>query len=162
MHVYLDAARTDLFGGHCCVAVLGEGADAIQVSRPILDAWSAEELAAHGLVRATVTTPALADGEGVLTGAYVAEQAADGAWLWVAQVRPLDEAEQAERDRVARQVVSDTALRALADSDRTVMRCYEAAIPLPADWVAYRLALRAIVGTGVGPLPARPDYPAGT
>lgn len=49
---------------------------------------------------------------------------------------------------------------ALAASDVTVLRCLEAGQPVPEDWIAYREALRLIVGGGPGPLPARPDYPS--
>lgn len=55
---------------------------------------------------------------------------------------------------------------ALSTSDTTLMRCYEAGIALPAEWVAYRKALRAIVSAQSGdptqPLPTRPAYPEGT
>ncbi|WP_157646650.1 hypothetical protein [Burkholderia ubonensis] len=58
------------------------------------------------------------------------------------------------------------AMAALIDSDRTVLRCYENGVPMPAEWSAYRKALRAIVGAASGdptqPLPTRPAYPAGT
>lgn len=54
----------------------------------------------------------------------------------------------------------------LADTDLTVLRCYEAAVPLPTAWQTYRKELRAIVGAASGdatqPLPAKPPYPAGT
>ncbi|WP_234775162.1 hypothetical protein [Paraburkholderia tropica] len=55
---------------------------------------------------------------------------------------------------------------ALDKSDITVSRCYENAVELPAAWVAYRKALRAIVGAASGDatqsLPTQPAYPAGT
>lgn len=55
---------------------------------------------------------------------------------------------------------------ALTQSDKTVLRCVEAAIALPAAWQAYRKALRAIVGAASGdpekPMPTRPAYPSGT
>lgn len=58
------------------------------------------------------------------------------------------------------------AMTALVESDRTVLRCYENGVPMPAEWSAYRKALRAIVGAASGdpaqPLPIRPAYPAGT
>lgn len=58
------------------------------------------------------------------------------------------------------------ALAALSESDRTVIRCYENGVPVPADWTAYRKALRAIVAAETGdptqPLPAKPSYPVGT
>ena len=53
----------------------------------------------------------------------------------------------------------------LTASDTTLMRCYEAGIPLPAEWVAYRKALRAIISAKSGDpsqqLPTRPPYPDG-
>jgi hypothetical protein len=51
---------------------------------------------------------------------------------------------------------------ALAASDLTVLRCVEAGVAVPADWVAYRQALRDVVAGRAAVLPARPDYPAGT
>lgn len=55
---------------------------------------------------------------------------------------------------------------ALDKSDITVSRCYENSVELPAAWVAYRKALRAIVGTVSGDatqsLPTQPTYPTGT
>jgi hypothetical protein len=57
---------------------------------------------------------------------------------------------------------ADEARAALARSDVTVLRCVEAGLPVPADWRAYRQALRAIVSTGLGPVPPAPAYPAGT
>jgi hypothetical protein len=53
---------------------------------------------------------------------------------------------------------------ALDKSDVTVGRCYEHGVAVPADWVAYRAALRAHVSDGptTAALPTRPAYPAGT
>jgi hypothetical protein len=63
-------------------------------------------------------------------------------------------------------VYQASAKAALDDSDITVMRCYENAVPLPAAWSTYRKALRAIVGALTGDatqsLPVKPSYPAGT
>lgn len=65
----------------------------------------------------------------------------------------------------APQEVSDypaEARSALDASDMTALRCMKAGIAFPADWQAYCATLRAIVaGTQSGPLPARPNYPAG-
>ena len=50
----------------------------------------------------------------------------------------------------------------LDKSDITILRCVSAGVAVPPEWQAYRVTLRAIVATGVGPLPPRPAYPAGT
>ncbi|TCK36743.1 hypothetical protein B0G84_5756 [Paraburkholderia sp. BL8N3] len=58
------------------------------------------------------------------------------------------------------------ALAALSESDRTVIRCYENGIAVPAEWTQYRRALRAIVRAPTGeankPLPIKPPYPSET
>lgn len=59
----------------------------------------------------------------------------------------------------------DTVLRAtiaLTDSDRTLLRCFEADISLPTEWKDYRSALRKIIRSGSGTIPARPPFPPGT
>lgn len=54
----------------------------------------------------------------------------------------------------------------LTESDITILRCAEANVAVPDDWVTYRAALRAIVSAETGDpddaLPTRPAYPAGT
>lgn len=51
---------------------------------------------------------------------------------------------------------------ALAQSDLVVLRCYEAAIPVPKEWVDYRKALRICLQQGAS-LPTAPiSYPADT
>lgn len=60
----------------------------------------------------------------------------------------------------------ETARAMLDQSDRTVLRCVEAGIAIPAAWIEYRKSLRAIVGASSGDasqtLPSKPSYPAGT
>lgn len=59
----------------------------------------------------------------------------------------------------------DTVLRAtlaLTESDRTLLRCFEADISLPTEWKDYRSALRKIIRAGSGTIPARPPFPPGT
>jgi len=51
---------------------------------------------------------------------------------------------------------------ALTKSDVTMIRCVENQITVPAEWAAYRHALRAIISTSTGTIPASPSYPAGT
>lgn len=51
----------------------------------------------------------------------------------------------------------------LAKSDTVAMRCFESAIALPAEWVTYRKALRAVIGNPAkNKFPDRPAYPQGT
>lgn len=52
--------------------------------------------------------------------------------------------------------------QALDKSDITVARCAENNIAVPAEWAAYRVALRAIVKNGSGDIPNPPNYPKGT
>lgn len=58
--------------------------------------------------------------------------------------------------------------QALLDkSDIVVLRCYEASVTVPAEWVTYRKDLRVIIaaesGDPTAALPTRPEkYPAGT
>lgn len=66
---------------------------------------------------------------------------------------------QAQLDRAA----TSEAKAALSKSDTTVLRCFEAGIPLPEEWRNYRAALRARVTAGTGTVPSAPsEYPAGT
>lgn len=53
------------------------------------------------------------------------------------------------------------ALTALGASDITILRCYEAGIPVPVEWVAYRDHLRGIVKGTEQPtaLPTKPAFP---
>lgn len=69
-------------------------------------------------------------------------------------------------DAFAWSVVQARAQTALDASDITLLRCVEHGVAVPPEWVAYRAALRSIVGTTSGDpaqgLPTRPAYPAGT
>ncbi len=51
---------------------------------------------------------------------------------------------------------------ALTASDRTILRCYEHAVPVPAEWTAYRAELRAVISGASTTMPTRPAFPAGT
>lgn len=55
---------------------------------------------------------------------------------------------------------------ALTESDKTILRCYENAVVVPAAWMTYRKTLRSIVSAASGdstqPLPTKPPYPSGT
>ncbi len=53
----------------------------------------------------------------------------------------------------------DRARAALAASDVTLLRCVEQGQAVPEAWAAYREALREVVRTGEGPVPARPPWP---
>ena len=55
-----------------------------------------------------------------------------------------------------------TARQALEASDRVVLRCYEASIPVPEEWVTYRRALRGIAAGTAADYPVAPAYPVGT
>lgn len=59
-------------------------------------------------------------------------------------------------------VLKARAQKALDASDMTAMRCFKAGVVFPTAWKNYVSALRSIVSGGAGPLPARPDFPAGT
>jgi hypothetical protein len=49
---------------------------------------------------------------------------------------------------------------ALSRSDVQVLRCYEAGVPFPPRWAAYRQILRDIgSGKRPGPVPEHPDWP---
>ena len=51
---------------------------------------------------------------------------------------------------------------ALDRSDMVALRCFKNGVPFPAEWATYCEALRAIVVSGVGPLPVQPAYPEGS
>ena len=51
---------------------------------------------------------------------------------------------------------------ALDKSDLVALRCFKNGVLFPAEWATYCTALRAIVVSGVGPLPVQPAYPEGS
>ena len=51
---------------------------------------------------------------------------------------------------------------ALDANDRVAIRCTKAGVVYPAAWLAYDLALRAVVAGTSATLPTAPAYPAGT
>lgn len=65
---------------------------------------------------------------------------------------------------VSRAPLMAAARSALDVSDTTIVRCYEHAVAVPAEWQTYRAALRSIIdaSSSATVLPTRPDYPAGT
>lgn len=80
--------------------------------------------------------------------------------IWHTVPRP--ELTPAEAQAVAERDLVVNAQAALDASDRTALRCFEAGVPLPVEWAAYRSALRAIVAGGGEPIPERPVWPEGT
>lgn len=58
--------------------------------------------------------------------------------------------------------IKASAKAALVTSDITILRCYEAGVPVPAEWHSYRVALRGLMATGASTLPSSPTYPLGT
>lgn len=55
------------------------------------------------------------------------------------------------------------AINKLLATDITIIRCYEAGIPVPNDWRDYRATLRSIKRGDInGPAPTRPVFPEGT
>lgn len=73
---------------------------------------------------------------------------------------------QWEIDPVKRAAILKPAAQSELDkSDVTILRCVENAITVPAEWLSYRSALRAIIsGQDLvsSVLPTKPAYPAGT
>lgn len=80
--------------------------------------------------------------------------------VWETQPRPGKTPEELAAEE--RLTLTREAYRAMTACDVTVLRCMKAGVAFPAEWVAYDAALRAILSGGNGPLPTRPDYPAGT
>ncbi len=86
------------------------------------------------------------------------------------EIIPLTDQEKMERNdahkmaptiRAARKHVSN-AKKALTDSDGVILRCAECQMATPDEWMDYRKKLRAIINSGGGALPSKPDYPKGT
>ncbi|WP_318833713.1 tail fiber assembly protein [Burkholderia cepacia] len=72
----------------------------------------------------------------------------------------------AQQTSIAWEAYRASAQAALTESDKTILRCYENAVPVPGAWSTYRKALRAIVSASSGDptqaLPSKPSYPSGT
>lgn len=56
---------------------------------------------------------------------------------------------------------ADVAASILVRTDHIIINCYEHAVPVPADWVTWRDALRTIALGGPGPVPPMPPIPPG-
>ncbi|APD38433.1 hypothetical protein [Burkholderia pseudomallei] len=84
----------------------------------------------------------------------------------VAPVPPTTAQIAAQQTAAAWSAYQASAKTALDVSDITILRCAEEAVAVPAAWITYRKALRAIVGAEAGdptqPLPTKPAYPSGT
>jgi len=54
----------------------------------------------------------------------------------------------------------------LSESDKTILRCFENMVEVPAEWATYRKSLRGIISSVSGDpaqqLPTKPTYPQGT
>ena len=107
--------------------------------------------------------------DGQARGGVTVDRAADGReWevvegvqVWRTTPRPAMSTE--EQAAVNARDLHLAAEAQLAASDKVATRCVKASVPYPADWLARDATLRAIAGgKAPGPLPARPNYPAGT
>ena len=54
------------------------------------------------------------------------------------------------------------AQEALTQSDKTILRCYENAVPVPSEWAIYRANLRIVIRGALSAIPVMPSYPTGT
>jgi hypothetical protein len=77
---------------------------------------------------------------------------------------PLYDAAQAARDVLQASSALRVQAQALLDkADTSALRALKLGVPVPAGWLAYEEALRVIVRTGTGTIPALPaTYPDGT
>lgn len=92
---------------------------------------------------------------------WIAHEAAHIGWMQSGTDLVPPAVVPAPRTWADHQLVARGALEA---SDIVVLRCFEAGVPLPAEWKEYRAALRGIAGSASGdpnwPIPTRPPYPA--
>jgi hypothetical protein len=89
---------------------------------------------------------------------------------WVVEAAPQQEEPhqktQVEIDADNLAAYKQQAQSALDKSDQTMLRCFESAVAVPAEWIAYRKSLRAVVSLETydpsQSLPDRPTFPVGT
>lgn len=111
-----------------------------------------DELIAAGLAGAPISW----DADGIINESELTEEQQAALAAVVAAHNPSKPSYEALREQ---------ARAALDVSDKTVYRCFEAGVVLPAEWVTYRKALRAIVSASPSTataLPTMPAYPSGT
>ena len=104
------------------------------------------------------TSDSYTPGQGVSRSYNVRDASADE----IAQWQAAADAKAAQETAAVKAALQAQAQALLDKSDVTILRCVSAQITVPTDWQTYRVALRSIVSSGTGTIPARPSYPAGT
>jgi hypothetical protein len=106
---------------------------------------------------------------GIVVNIAEAEHALDASWIpfasgciiggtWNGSVFGPDPNASAK----AQEILALQAKALLEQSDRVVLRCYSAGVPVPTIWQSYRMNLRAVVNGTQSTLPTMPAYPIGT